>query len=253
MLHALARWLRIYAEEYGTGYPDSATRYLPIVRRLRRRNLARKRILELGADAYGFGRFAKTSVVTIDRDADRLPAVAASQFRVPVLADPAHLPFRDGAFDVCVCVDAVARMASGERQQAIYELTRVLALSGRAVVAFPAGDAAEEAEERLRDFCHRAGREAPDALEQHKAHGLPGANAVFDYVHDIAGDVYRVSRRQSCSLWLWEVLWRGHVHRRSGRTRDVFQVVLCWLVPILSRWHKPPCYQTVIWIEPKDT
>jgi len=252
MFDRLMQRLRPYAEKDGRGYPDWAVRYLPILRRLRARNLEEALILELGANEIGFARFAQTSAIAVDISIEHLEAARKAQNVIPAVADLAALPFPDAGFDVCICVDTFEHLPPELRETAAREIVRVLRRDGTAVISFPSGQAAAEAEARVRAAYRRAtGRTIP-WLEEHARYGLPDADALFDCFHDLAGETHRVTRAGNASLASWEWMWQVLMCNWPGRGNALFQVVLRWLTPVLSRRHAEPCYRTMIWIEPKS-
>lgn len=250
MLERLGKWLRTYAEKDGRGYPDWAIRYAPIVRRLRGRNLRAARILEIGANESGFARFARVKTVAMDIAIDHLRAARAAQDVVPVAADIAALPFRDGSIDVCVCVDTFEHTSAEDRETAMTELARILRDSGTAVVAFPAGEAATHAELAIAaEYAALTGRRL-HWLDEHAAKGLPDADAVAARLAALFENTHRVTTRPNATLWVWKWMWRVLLCGWPGRGNAAFQAALRLATPLLCRIHLGRCYRTVIWIEP---
>lgn len=245
----LSKRLRAYAEKDGRGYPDWAVRYLPVLRRWRTRNLGAMRVLEVGANENGLARFAHARVVAVDLSPAHLAAARQGQDVLAVAADIAALPFADGAFGAVACIDTMEHLPPSVRPLAAAELLRVLARDGVAVVAFPSGAAAAQAEHRVQT-AYRAltGRTIP-WLEQHAEHGLPNAGALAEVFRHHAQGTRVVTLGGNASLWLWEWMWRVLMCNWPGRGNAMFQVLLRWLTPLLSRCHKRPCYRAVIWID----
>ncbi|HPO15798.1 MAG TPA: class I SAM-dependent methyltransferase [Candidatus Hydrogenedentes bacterium] len=251
MFDGLADRLRAYAEKDGRGYPDWALRYFPVARRLSKAGLEGKRILEIGANENGLARFVKARMISVDLSFEHLRAARNSQAIVPVQADLAALPFADKSVDICVCMDTLEHIPADQRAAAVLSILRVLHPQGRAVIGFPSGEPAVLAEGRVctayQAYCGRT----ISWLEQHSAHGLPDADAIFDVAHDLAGGAYRVSREGNASLRVWEWMWRVLMCGWPGHGNVVFQVLLRWLTPLLARYGKEPYYRTLIWIEPR--
>lgn len=242
--------LRGYAEKDGRGYPDWAVRYVPVVRRLRPWLGAGVRALEVGANENGLSRFAGVRTVSVDIARDHLAAARAAQDVMPVVADIAALPFRDGAFDVAVCMDTFEHLDHATREAAAHQFLRVLADDGAAVIGFPAGEAAARAEAKVRGaylrFCGRKLK----WLEEHVAEGLPDADALIARFRRAAGDRRRVTSVKNANLVVWTLMWRILVCGWPGRGNALFQVLLRWATPLLCRVHFGACYRMVIYVEP---
>lgn len=246
----LAAFLRAWAEKDGRGYPDWAMRYLPVLRRLRRRCGLEERILEIGANECGFARFSGRRVIALDQSWDQLGAARAMQPVAGVAADAAALPFADASFGICVCLDVFEHLPESARLNAVTEILRVTHPSGVAVIGFPAGADATAAEAHIRAAYHAHTGRTLTWLEEHHACGLPDAAAMYDAVHDCAGGTRRISVEGNAALPVWEWIWKVLMCGWPGRGNAVFQVLLRMLVPVLSRMHATPCYRTLIWIEP---
>jgi len=244
----------MYADKDGRGYPDWALRYVPIATRLERRNLTSKTILEIGANANGLARFLETPgarIIALNICLDSLREARAAQGILPVMADASALPFRDKSIHVCVCVDTYEHLHEDKRRLTGIEILRTLADSGLAVVAFPSGANAEEAERRIRDAYRRYTGGTIHWLEEHNIAGIPDANKVIRELTAAAGNARRVTCEKNAAIaawvWMWSVLMCGW----PGRGNALFQALLRFLTPFLCRVHFGNCYRIMIWIDPK--
>ena len=251
MIHNLAQRLRQYAEKDGRGYPDWAMRYLPILRRFPGRPWGRQRLLEVGANENGLARFTGATVIAIDIATDHLKAARATQPVLPVVADIGALPFRDGVFDVVVCMDTYEHIRKVHRESANSEILRVLESDGIAAIGFPSGEASSVAETRVREAYRKLTGGTIRWLEEHVDMGLPDGTEVARHLEALAGPNHRVERSGNASLWAWEWMWRVLMCNWPGRGNAVAQVALRCSVPILSRLHFGSCYRAMIWIVPK--
>lgn len=241
--------LRAYAEKDGRGYPDWAVRYLPVVRRLRKQGLAKKVIVEIGANENGLARFLDQRIIALDIDLNALRVIQEMPSVLPVVADMAALPFADRSVDICVCMDAFEHVSGTSREAAAREIMRVIEHDGTAVVGFPSGRAAGEAEERIREAYAKSCGGTLRWLEEHRRMGLPEARSIHDLFHDLARGGYRVTCWGNASLRWWEWMWKVLMCDWPGHGNSVFQVLLRWMTPFLSRRHEEPCYRAMIWIE----
>ncbi len=251
MVEKLGQWLRRYAEKDGRGYPDWAVRYVPVVRRLRRLGTCRGRILEIGANENGFARFGGGRTVVTDIAVDHLRAARATQDVVPVVADIAALPFREGSFDVCVCMDTFEHLSCGVRDAAVDQIVSVAKEEGVVMVAFPEGEAAALAEQAIQGaYVALTGRRL-HWLEEHAEQGLPSLEQVRTRFEAVVGAGRGVEIRKNANLRLWRWMWLVLMCGWPGRGNAVFQVLLRWATPLLCRMHFGTCYRTVVWVEPK--
>ena len=156
LLAAFSKWLRAYAEKDGRGYPDWATRYAPLVRRIEPSLKPGSAILEIGANENGLSRFSGRRVVALDISRDHLAAARERQSVWPVVASADAMPFHDASFDIVCCVDSFEHMPDPVRLEAVSEISRVLDSGGTAVVCFPSGAAAAREEPRIREAYERA-------------------------------------------------------------------------------------------------
>jgi SAM-dependent methyltransferase len=129
----------------------------------------RGRVLDAGcgpnpAISVALGREAGRSVVGIDIGfgivrVARAVAVRAGVSFDGVVADLEALPFRTGVFDAGVCDDTIEHLPDDAR--GVTELARVLAPSGRMVIATPNRHSADVLYRKMRD--RLGGRRAPAA------------------------------------------------------------------------------------------
>lgn len=243
--------LRAYAEKDGRGYPDWALRYRPVARRVRPFLREDARALEIGANENGLARFTRVRTICVDVARAHLDAARKAQPVLPVVADAGALPFRDGAFEVCVCMDTFEHFDADTRERAVREMVRATAASGIAAAAFPSGDAAARAEEAIRKayftFCGRTLK----WLEEHMQFPLPDALDVAALFARHAGAARRVTVEKNANVRVWAFMWRILMCGWPGRGNALWQVVLRWCTPLLCRMHFGTCYRAVVWMEPK--
>lgn len=251
MLDGLGRRLRAYAEKDGRGYPDWAVRYVPIVRRLRPRLASSQRILEIGANENGLGRFAAVRVVAVDTSVEHLKAARTGLDTIAVVGDIRALPFRDGSFDVCVCVDTFEHLPENARDGAAGEMARVLHDSGTALVAFPSGAASTRAEASIIEAYRRFTGNTLHWLDEHAALGLPEPERIIRRFEVLMNGTHRVWQTKNATLWLWRWMWLVLMCGWPGRGNSLFQALLRAMTPVLCRIHVGQCYRFMIWVEPK--
>ncbi len=247
MRSALAQRLRAWAERDGRGYPDWATRYLPVLRRWGR---PRGVVVEVGANENGLARFAGVRVITIDFERAQLEAARRMPGVLPVQADIAALPLRDGAADYVACLDVFEHLPPAVRTRGAQELARVLAPDGRGVMAFPCGAAAEAAEANVRAAYARYTGRTLRWLDEHTRHGLPDAAGVARALAEAAPH-HTVTRAGNTNVRVWRWLWHVLLCGWPKRGNAVAQVAVRVLTPLISRAHFGVCYRAALWLEPR--
>lgn len=246
----LTQHLRAYAERAGRGYPDWAVRYVPLVRRLRARGWLGARRLEIGANANGLARFAPGRVIAVDISVAHLREARDAQGVLPVAASITALPFRDDAFELVVSMDTFEHIPEADRPAAAGEMVRVKDENGVAVAGFPCGARARAAEARVSAAYRGLTGAGITWLDEHEAMGLPEADEVANLFQHAAGDrTVTVTRNAWLPAWTW--MWRVLMCNWPGRGNAVFQVLLRWMVPLLTRLHLRPCYRAMVWVAPK--
>ncbi len=251
MFERLARALRTYAEKDGRGYPDWALRYKPIVRQLRRHPACGGTIVELGANRSGLAAFIDKPVVVVDISRNHLNEARHSGCVLPVQADMAALPFKPGAIDVCVSVDALEHVPEASRPNVAAEMERVSADAGVAMVAFPSGKAARQAERVVRDRYRAYTGGDIKWLAEHADLKLPDADSVARAFANAGSR--RVSVRKNGNILVWRWVWLVLMCGWPGHGNTLFQALLRAITPLLCQLNFGTCYRSVIWIESGDT
>lgn len=254
MMGRLGARLRRYAERDGRGYPDWATRYLPIVRRLQSRLSVETLVIEIGANANGLARFMDGRVVAVDLNPDHLrEARAIAPDRVfPVVADVTALPFADASQQLIVSVDLIEHLPDILREKALQEMARIVNREGTGVVAFPSGAAAARAEHVIaEEYAFRTFRMLT-WLVQHAALGLPDGEMLGQALENRVAATHRVVRISNTSLVVWRWMWRVLLCGWPGRGNALFQALLRFATPVLARIHWGTCYRCILWMEPKS-
>ena len=253
MFSTLNSALRNWAEKDGRGYPDWATRYVPVVKALQQRKKLEGRILEIGANANGLARFIGREVIAIDLAVDHLHEARASQPVEAVGGDITQLPFPDNSFDAIICMDTFEHIPANLREYAALEILRVLKHDGTAVVTFPSGDASSAAEQRVRKaYSDFSGGATLKWLEEHDTEGLPDPKSIEGYFLQGAMDAYTTTITGNCNLRIWEWMWKVLMCGWPGRANGIAQALLRMLTPLLTHAHWGTCYRAVIWIDPAE-
>ena len=234
-------WL---ARHFPNWAADTAMRYLPVARFLRRRVRAGERVLEVGGGDYGLAPYWTGPFVLTDLRLFRRP-----EGRPKVEASTLQLPFADRCFDWVISIDMLEHIPPASRTSAIRELCRV---ARRCVVlGFPAGAAAARLDRALHER-HASCRTAPAAfLAEHVANTLPdpqeSENVLRGALARGNGNV-AMDRRPNGPLWLTR--WLLEVQFRDGFPWSVLNYgVFVILSPLFSLLRPRRAYRALLFAE----
>ena len=142
------------------------------------REVAPKRVLEVGSGSEGLARFMgdQFEITICDRDFTDYGTVELGRKGADGLrrveGDVTELPFEDGEFDLVLALDLIEHVPPELRDRALSELARVS--SGRTIVGCPCGTPALESDRRLAAVYDRLPkRERPTWLAEHLENGFP--------------------------------------------------------------------------------
>src|SRR5688572_24837144 len=102
-------------------HPETALRYLPIVRFLKKRKLTNLKILEVGSGSYGITPYLKKEVVGVDTNFDEPEYPLLKQ----VKSSGKRLPFNQSEFDVVIVSDVFEHIPRNKRKEVFNECVRV--------------------------------------------------------------------------------------------------------------------------------
>ena len=205
----------------------------------------------MGANENGLARFVDGDFVAVDISMDHLRVARTEKGVRVVRADATALPFADGTFAAGVCMDTLEHVPAGQREQVCVELVRAVNAHGVAVVSFPSGRAATQAEREVRAAHERFTGGTIRWLEEHDAEGLPDPDNLATALSLRIGDGRRVRRARNANVHVWRAMWRVLACGWPGRGNALFQALVRLLTPVLSRAHFGTCYRSVIWVEPR--
>jgi hypothetical protein len=158
---------------------------------------------------------------------------------VPLIGNASRLPFRDGSFDLVLCIDVLQDVPAGLLPGVCIEMARVA--RGKVVITTPCGADAEASDRASLAWCRRRGMLPPSWLEQHVRTGLPRAEVIRSAL-ERSGLV-----REACAT---SVAWHERLFRLEFALRRLRAMTV--LQPLLRAWGRRapselegagPCYR----------
>lgn len=227
---------------------DTAMRYLPVARFLRRRVRDGERLLEVGGGDYGLapywpGRFVLTDL-RLFRKPEGTPKVEASTLQ---------LPFARESFDWVISIDMLEHVPPASRAAAIRELCRVARRC--VVIGFPVGKGAARLDRALHDR-YASRNTAPGAfLAEHLANTLPDAQESERVLREeLARGNTSVAMERLPNGPLWLTRWLLEVQFRNGFPWSALNYgVFVILSPLFSLLRPRRAYRTLIFAERRSS
>jgi SAM-dependent methyltransferase len=226
---------------------DAALRYRAVFALLADRWRPGIRVLEVGSGSGGAAEWTDFEIVGVDPDFER----TSERKRPNLIEHPGSvtaIPMPDASFDAVLCLDMLEHVPPADRQQAIAELTRMLAPGGRLLLTFPSGPAAEKLDRWLAHaYAARQGKPHPWAAE-HLELGLPDANEIASLARATGATV-------TVQPNVWAPAWRFlHGTYTVGRglpfTWPLFHRPLVTLVyHVLAHLNRSPAYRAIVVVD----
>ncbi len=231
-------------------YPDQSTevalRYLPVVRALRESGAGK--VLEVGSGDLGLTPYSLDFDLTgVDRafeqDNPDMDQVEGSATR---------LPYDERDFDAVVSVDSLEHIPPDKRDIAVTEIVRTA--YRRAVIAVPAGTAAEAQDQHLAERYRRVRGEEYPFFKDHLENGLPQRDELELLITRAlkrTGRKGSFSIRKNTNIWLRSFLMKGWISRNCF----YYNLTVLGLMPLaglLSYLNVGPCYRLIAIVDLSD-
>ena len=236
---------RFFEKFYWRQHPEAALRYIPVVSELKKANLADSKILEVGSGSLGIVPYLKRPIDGIDIDFSGPKTELLSKIK----ADAFDIPYRKNSYEVAISVDVLEHLPDNKREEAVYELLRVV--KKLAILVVPIGELSEEQDKILHKHWNKVFGEQNQFLDEHVKYGLPRTEKVLVFIDKSLRRLKKEAKVHSypnLNLFIRSVL----MHTWITKSKILYYVYLkgfLLLVPILRFANFGNCYRRVFVIE----
>lgn len=226
-------------------HPETAIRYYPIVKLLKKIKLDKSQILEVGSGSYGISPYLKRNITGVDMSFDEPEYPRLKQ----VIGSADNLPFKNNQFSVVILSDVLEHLPKNIREKSLNEAIRV----ARKVVfvSGPFGEKAFEQDKQLAEISQRTLGYIHPFFKDHLEYGLPEIGEIENWSKKIKKVKNIKIVGEFFNLGLRKKLMRLFI----TQNKLIFYFYLKGLMPavfLLRKFNKKPCYRTLIMIEVKS-
>ena len=210
---------------------DTALRYFPVARLIKKDGLSNARILDVGSGPAGIRPYIHTDIVSVDAN---FPQTDISKGIIK--ASAGSLPFKNNEFDYVVLVDVLEHIPKSDRGKAVEEAIRVA--RGKVFIAVPCGNGAEKQDKLLSEYYKmRHGGDEYPFLKEHIGCGLPSEDEILKYLNGPA-TVTQICKNVNLKL-------RSFYMRLYFSKFSVFYTFGRILLPLLRFFNYGECYRKI--------
>ena len=226
-------------------HPETALRYLPVVKEIKKAGLSDSKILEIGPGSLGIIPYLRREIDGIDVDFSGPKTNLLNKIRGK--AD--QLPFKKNSYDVCISVDVLEHLPSQNREKAIYEMLRVA--KKMAIIVVPTGIYSERQDKQIKKIWDKMFNEDNQFLKEHLKYGLPQPEEILVYIDRSARKLNKQAKTKSypsLNLTVRNLLMRTWI----TKNRFIYYLYLkgyLLLLPILRVCNFGTTYRRVFVVE----
>lgn len=222
-------------------HPETAVRYSPIVKLLKKQRLLKSKILEIGSGSYGIAPYLKLKIDGVDTNFEEPEYELLNQIK----GSAVNLPFRNNSYDVAILSDVLEHLPEKLRQGVIKEAIRV---SKRLVIiSGPCGQKAFEQDKKLAEYSKKKLGKMHHFFEEHLMYGLPEVKDIERYSRGVNkvkslkvyGNFFNLKARE----WLMK-----YFITNSKLGFYFYLKGLMITVPILTKLNYGDCYRTIVYM-----
>jgi len=240
--------------------PNVALRYHPVASYIKKSGLKDPSILEVGSGSIGITRYLRQKVTGIDI---RFSGPKTGYLE-EVTGSALELPFEDESFDFAIALDVLEHMPPSDRAKVISEMMRIAKRS--VIVGIPSGSAAENWEEKAREFCERKINRIKDEskkrillqrsnfLREHSQNGLPQESEILSHIQKTTKLFSRASKIKvvkNQSVLVWYMLALGMMRLNTARWL-VTAVIATMFLPLLHHLKWGGYYRKLFFVRLSD-
>src|SRR3989344_844655 len=108
-------WRDFFNRFFWRQHPEAALRYYPVVGQIKKANLEKSKILEVGSGSLGIIPYLKREIDGVDIDFSG----PQTRFLNKIKGEAIDLPFGKNSYDVAISVDVIEHLESEKRLKAI--------------------------------------------------------------------------------------------------------------------------------------
>ncbi|MEX2028064.1 MAG: class I SAM-dependent methyltransferase [Candidatus Curtissbacteria bacterium] len=246
MNRALEKISRKFFNKYFENmHPETALRYLPIVKKLKDAKLTDSKILEIGAGSLGITPFLKKPIDGIDVDFSGPQTPLLTKIK----ANGVTLPFHKNSYDVTLSVDVIEHIPPQSREKAIYEMLRVT--KKLAIIVVPVGDLSAKQDRELNSYWQKVFKTKNQFLAEHVQNGLPQSDEILVAIDKSARQLGKKTKIKSwpiLNLKVRKILMKTWISKNKYRYYLYLKGYLL-LLPLLKYANFGNCYRRIFVVE----
>ncbi|MBI2327781.1 class I SAM-dependent methyltransferase [Candidatus Curtissbacteria bacterium] len=237
--------IKSFAKYFWRQHPETALRYLPVVRELKKAHLEDSKILEVGSGSLGITPYLKRKIDGLDIDFSGPPSPLINKIK----GEADNLPFRKNSYEVVVSVDVIEHLEKNRREKAIFETLRVV--KKLALIVLPVGENSEKQDRKLHFYWQKIFKEKNQYLLEHVENGLPKINEILVLIDKSLrklGKIGKVSSSPILNLQVRNILMRTWI----TKNKFIYYLYLkgyLLLIPFLKFANFGNCYRRIFIIE----
>lgn len=225
-------------------HPKVALRYLPIIQKIKREDLYKQPILEIGSGSLGIAPYLGKKVTGVDIDfsgpqIDLLTKVRGSAVKLPIT---------NQSFKTVLMVDVLEHLPMKLRLRAIAESIRVT--KDLLIIATPCGNHAYEEDLYLSKYYEKVHGEQFPFYKEHIKYGLPTLqfmNATIRKVAEKSKRKITIEVEGNINLTLHRFLMKGWM-TRNFIIDVIFRKLFLLFIPVMRELNYEPTYRKIFYI-----
>lgn len=236
---------RFFEKFYNNQHPESALRYLPIVRILRKNQLTKSKILEVGSGSLGITPYLNEPIDGLDSDFSGPKTELVNKIKGTAI----DLPFRKNSYDVVISTDTLEHIPASSREKAIDEMLRVG--SRMVIIVVPTGLLSQQQDSQLHDRFQKVFNKTDKFLSEHVQNGLPKNDEILVTIDKSLrnmGKTARVSSRPLLNLKVRKLIMYTWISQNKYVYYTYMKGYLL-ILPLLRLANFGNCYRRLFVVE----
>lgn len=237
---------KFFVKFYWRQHPETALRYIPVVKEITKAKLENLKILEIGSGSLGIIPYLKRQIDAADIDFEGPKTELINRIK----AKATDLPFRKNSYDVTISVDVLEHLPANSRETAVSEQIRVT--KKMAIIVVPVGEKSENQDKKLNlIWAKKFPRKENQFLSEHVQNGLPKVEEILVLIDRSSRSLQKrvtVKSYPLLNLAVREILMRTWITRNKLLYYLYLKGYLL-LLPILKYANFGNCYRRLFVIE----